>query len=71
MLPELALMVMCGSVGLALAAAGYALAKVGTASMAMLSEKPEQFFKGFLVVTLCEAIGIYGLVLGLIILLEI
>ncbi|MBC7120412.1 MAG: ATPase [Candidatus Methanosuratus sp.] len=46
-------------------AAGYALAKSGSAAISALVEKPETFFKGFLVVTLCEAIAIYGLIIAI------
>jgi V/A-type H+-transporting ATPase subunit K len=46
------------------AAAAYALARSGSAAISALVEKPETFFKAFLVVTLCEAIAIYGLVIS-------
>jgi F0F1-type ATP synthase membrane subunit c/vacuolar-type H+-ATPase subunit K len=59
------------SAGLAIFGSGYALAKAAPASIALLGEKPEQFFKGFLVVTLCEALAIYGLVLGMMVLLGV
>ncbi|MGA2572666.1 MAG: ATP synthase subunit C [Candidatus Methanomethylicaceae archaeon] len=59
------------SVGLAIVGASYALAKVGAACISALVEKPEQFFKGFLVATLCEALAIYGLVIGLLVLLGV
>jgi V/A-type H+-transporting ATPase subunit K len=52
-------------------AAGYALAKSGTAAISALAEKPEQFFKAFLVVTLCEAIAIYGVVIAVLLWLRI
>jgi len=52
-------------------AAGYALAKSGTAAISSLVEKPETFFKAFLVVTLCEAIAIYGLIIAILLWLKI
>ncbi|MGC8936847.1 MAG: ATP synthase subunit C [Candidatus Methanomethylicaceae archaeon] len=58
----------CGLCGIA---AGYALAKSGSAAIAALAEKPETFFKAFLVVTLCEAVAIYGLVIAVLLWLRI
>lgn len=52
-------------------AAAYALARTGTAAVSSLVEKPEGFFKAFLVVTLCEAIAIYGLVIAVLLWLRI
>ncbi|MDH7556205.1 MAG: ATP synthase subunit C [Candidatus Methanosuratincola sp.] len=52
-------------------AAGYALAKSGSAAISSLVEKPETFFKAFLVVTLCEAIAIYGLIIAILLWLRI
>jgi V/A-type H+-transporting ATPase subunit K len=52
-------------------AAGWALARSGTAAISALAEKPEQFFKAFLVVTLCEAIAIYGVVIAVLLWLRI
>jgi F0F1-type ATP synthase membrane subunit c/vacuolar-type H+-ATPase subunit K len=46
-------------------AAAYALARTGTAAIAGGVEKPETFFRSFLVVTLCETIAIYGLVVAI------
>lgn len=51
--------------------AGYALAKSGSAAISSLVEKPETFFKAFLVVTLCEAIAIYGLIIAILLWLRI
>jgi V/A-type H+-transporting ATPase subunit K len=69
MVSEMALVTLGLTAGLAILGAGFALAKVGVACVSALVEKPEQFFKGFLVVTLCEALAIYGLVIGLLVLL--
>jgi len=52
-------------------AAAYALARSGTAAISALVEKPETFFKAFLVVTLCEAIAIYGLVISVLLWIRI
>lgn len=52
-------------------AAGYALAHSGSAAISALVEKPETFFKAFLVVTLCEAIAIYGLVISVLLWIRI
>lgn len=51
--------------------ASYALARSGAAAISALVEKPETFFKAFLVVTLCEAIAIYGLVIAVLLWLKI
>ncbi|MDH5806299.1 MAG: ATP synthase subunit C [Candidatus Methanomethylicaceae archaeon] len=51
--------------------ASYALARSGAAAISALVEKPETFFKAFLVVTLCEAIAIYGLVVAVLLWLRI
>jgi F0F1-type ATP synthase membrane subunit c/vacuolar-type H+-ATPase subunit K len=54
---------------IALAAAvigsGIALKTVGTAAISSLSEREETFFKAFLVVALCEALAIYGLIVAI------
>jgi V/A-type H+-transporting ATPase subunit K len=59
------------AVSLTALAAGYALAKSGAAAISSLAEKPETFFKAFLVVTLCEAVVIYGLVIAILLWLRI
>ena len=51
--------------------AGYAIAHVGTAAISLLAENEGAFFKGFLVVTLAEALAIYGLILGILLWLQI
>ncbi|MFX1364035.1 MAG: ATP synthase subunit C [Promethearchaeota archaeon] len=53
------------SVGAALVGSGMALKTVGTAAIASLSEREETFFKAFLVVALCEALAIYGLIIAI------
>lgn len=59
------------SVGLAGLAAGMCLARAGSAAISALVEKPETFFKAFLIVTLCEAIAIYGVVIAILLWLRI
>ncbi len=59
------------AVGLAGIAAGYSLARAGAAAISALVEKPETFFKAFLIVTLCEAVAIYGVVIAILLWLRI
>jgi len=59
------------AVGLTGVGAGYALAKSGAAAISSLAEKPETFFKAFLVVTLSEAVAIYGLVIAILLWLKL
>jgi len=42
-----------------------ALKTVGTAAISALAEREEVFFKSFLVVALCEALAIYGLIIAI------
>ena len=44
---------------------GYAIAKTGSAAISALTEKPEVFIRAFMVVSLAEAVAIYGLLLGI------
>lgn len=53
------------AVGLASLGAGMAISASGTAAISALAEKPETFFRSFLVVALAEAIAIYGLIVGI------
>ena len=53
------------SVGLTGLGAAKAIAASGTAAISALAEKPETFFRSFLVVALAEAIAIYGLIVGI------
>lgn len=59
------------AVGLAGIAAGISLARAGSAAISALVEKPETFFKAFLIVTLCEAVAIYGVVIAILLWLRI
>lgn len=47
-------------------AAGIAVAYTGSAALAAMSERPEQFGRAMVVVGLAEGIAIYGLVIGII-----
>ncbi len=59
------------AMGLAAIGSGYAIAASGTAAISALAEKPETFFRSFLVVALAEAISIYGLILGILLWIKI
>jgi V/A-type H+-transporting ATPase subunit K len=49
-------------------AAGYAVAKVGTAAVGALAEKPELMARLLIFVGLAEGIAIYGLIISILIL---
>ncbi len=55
------------SISLAASVLGSAMAlkTVGTAAISALSEREETFFKAFLVVALCEALAVYGLIIAI------
>jgi V/A-type H+-transporting ATPase subunit K len=53
------------SVGIACIGAAIAIKTTGTAAISILSENQSAFFKAFLVVALCEAIAVYGLIIGI------
>lgn len=53
------------SVSASVMASAIALKTVGTAAISSLSEREESFFKAFLVAALCEALAIYGLIVGI------
>ncbi len=44
---------------------GFAIAKTGSAAISALAEKPEVFIRAFMIVSLAEAVAIYGLLLGI------
>ncbi|MGE5555441.1 MAG: ATP synthase subunit C [Methanocella sp.] len=52
-------------------AAGWAISSAGTAAISALTEKPETFFKAFLIVALAEALAIYGLIMGILLWLQL
>jgi V/A-type H+-transporting ATPase subunit K len=54
--------------GLSSLAAGYAVAKLGTAAVGALAEKPDLFGRLLIFVGLAEGIAIYGLIISILIL---
>ena len=58
------------SVGASCLAAGYAVAKVGTAALGAAAEKPELMGRALIFVGLAEGIAIYGLIIGILLLLK-
>jgi len=54
--------------GLSAAAAGYAVAHVGSAAVGALAEKPELMGRVLVMVGLAEGIAIYGLIVSILIL---
>ncbi len=58
-------------VALATLGAGLAISAAGTAAISALAEKPETFFRSFLVVALAEALAIYGLIMGILLWLKL
>jgi len=59
------------AIGLAGLGAGVGLSRAGAAAVSSLAEKPETFFRAFLIVTLCEALAIYGLVIAILLWIKI
>jgi V/A-type H+-transporting ATPase subunit K len=59
------------AVGLATLGAGMAISSAGTAAISALAEKPETFFRSFLVVALAEALAIYGLIVAILLWLKL
>ena len=53
------------AVGMAVLGSGYAIKTVGTSAIAALTEREESFFKAFLIVALCEALAVYGLIIAI------
>ncbi|MBD3186528.1 V-type ATP synthase subunit K [Candidatus Bathyarchaeota archaeon] len=49
----------------------WALKTVGTAAISSLSDEGEGFFKAFLVVALCEALAVYGLIVAILLWINI
>jgi len=56
------------STALATLAAGYAVARVGSAAVGAIAEKPELFGRVLVLVGLAEGIAIYGLIVSILIL---
>jgi V/A-type H+/Na+-transporting ATPase subunit K len=56
------------AVGLACLASGYAVAKIGSAAIGAVSEKPELMGRTLVFLGLAEGIAIYGLIIAIMIL---
>jgi V/A-type H+/Na+-transporting ATPase subunit K len=56
------------STALAAIGAGYAVARVGSAAVGAIAEKPELFGRALVLVGLAEGIAIYGLIVSILIL---
>ena len=56
------------STGLAALGAAYAVARVGSAAVGAIAEKPELFGRALVLVGLAEGIAIYGLIVSILIL---
>lgn len=56
------------STALAALGAGYAVARVGSAAVGAIAEKPELFGRALVLVGLAEGIAIYGLIVSILIL---
>ena len=59
------------AIGLPALAAGFAISAVGSAAISALAEKPDTFFRSFLIVALAEALAIYGLIMGILLWIKI
>ena len=59
------------AIGLACLGAGIAISASGSAAISVATEKPETFFRSFLVVALAEALAIYGLIIGILLWLKL
>jgi V/A-type H+-transporting ATPase subunit K len=53
------------AIGLSALGAGLAISAAGSAAISAMAEKPETFFRSFLIVALAEALAIYGLIMGI------
>ncbi|HUU68620.1 MAG TPA: ATP synthase subunit C [Planctomycetota bacterium] len=56
-------------VGVSCLAAGYAVGRVGSAAVGAVSERPEMFGRALVFVGLAEGIAIYGLIIGIMLML--
>ena len=59
------------AIGLASLGAGLAISSAGSAAISALAEKPDTFFRSFLIVALAEALAIYGLIMGILLWLKL
>ncbi len=65
--PTAAILAISTAITLSASVVGSAIAlkTVGTAAISALSEREESFIKSFIVVALCEALAIYGLIVAI------
>lgn len=63
-----AMLAAAASAGLGALGAGYAVARVGSAAVGAIAEKPELFGRVLVLVGLAEGIAIYGLIVSILIL---
>jgi V/A-type H+-transporting ATPase subunit K len=61
----------CLAISLPGLGAGLAISAAGSAAISALAEKPETFFRSFLIVALAEALAIYGLIMGILLWLKL
>ncbi|MCW3984247.1 MAG: ATP synthase subunit C [Candidatus Bathyarchaeota archaeon] len=59
------------AIGIPAISAGLAISSAGSAAISALTEKPETFFRSFLIVALAEALAIYGLIMGILLWLKL
>ena len=59
------------AIGLPALGAGLAISSAGSAAISALAEKPDTFFRSFLIVALAEALAIYGLIMGILLWLKL
>jgi V/A-type H+-transporting ATPase subunit K len=59
------------AIGLPGLGAGIAISAAGSAAISALAEKPDTFFRSFLIVALAEALAIYGLIMGILLWLQL
>ena len=59
------------AIGLSGLGAGLAISAAGSAAISALAEKPDTFFRSFLIVALAEALAIYGLIMGILLWLKL
>jgi V/A-type H+-transporting ATPase subunit K len=59
------------AIGLSSLGAGLAISSAGSAAISALAEKPDTFFRSFLIVALAEALAIYGLIMGILLWLKL
>ena len=59
------------TVGISCLSAGYAVGKVGAAALGAAAEKPELLGRAIIFVGLAEGIAIYGLIIGIMLILKL